>query len=59
MAQRTIAVILAPGMPRHGLWCPHCALPSAVEVDVWMLTRSGLRSIGTAWRCTEVEHGDR
>lgn len=59
MAQRVVTVVLTPGTPRHGLWCPRCALPSAVEVDVWMLTRQGLRLMCTVRRCVEADHGDR
>lgn len=52
MASRELSVYLVVGETRAGLWCPGCALPSRVEVDVWMLTRCGMSKVGTHTACT-------
>ena len=39
----------------HGLWCPRCALPSGVVVDVFGLTTTGVREMGTVKACSSPQ----
>lgn len=59
MAQRVVSIVVAVGTPRTGLWCSTCALPAAIEMDVWVLTRAGLRLLGVQTLCAEANHGAR
>ncbi|BBU22165.1 hypothetical protein [Mycobacterium xenopi] len=44
-------IVLEPGTPRTGLWCPKCMLPSGYEVALYGLFESGPRTVAWARRC--------
>ncbi|GIH91956.1 hypothetical protein Psi01_25860 [Planobispora siamensis] len=47
------------GTPRTGLWCERCALPSAVEVDVYFIVGSGEPMVaGTHSTCPGCSHAE-
>lgn len=48
---RVHVVVLHPGTPRYGLWCPSCLVSSGVECDVWSLRADCLLRVGTFRRC--------
>lgn len=57
----TGTVHLEPGIPRTGLWCARCRLPSVVEVNLygWTRTSWSMGLMGRARWCTECGHQPR
>jgi hypothetical protein len=55
MAERTVTITLIPGEPATGLWCDRCALPSRIEVPLYMATSRGVSTLRTVAYC--AEHG--
>jgi hypothetical protein len=46
---------VALGLPRVGLWCPICLLPSGYEADAFILTETGVSPAGTVRGCSESD----
>jgi hypothetical protein len=46
-----LRVHLTPGIPKTGLWCPTCLLPSRSEVPIYVLGENGPFCVGTANHC--------
>lgn len=55
MAPVTVGWI-TPGQVEVGLWCDRCLLPSAVRVQVAMVSDSGVQALGAAEACHECGH---
>lgn len=56
MANATAIGYIEHGEPRLGIWCERCALPSAIEVEVYLLTAGpSISTLGTLVFCTECE----
>ena len=55
MAKREITVTLATGEPKTGLWCDRCALPSRIDVPLYVLSSHGVGEPRMVVYCTE--HG--
>lgn len=55
MPKRDIVVTLIPGVPKTGLWCERCALPSRIEIPLHMLSSHGVSELTTVVYCDE--HG--
>lgn len=46
------------GEPHTGVWCDHCALPSAIEVFVALLIDGRLASVTSMRRCDSPDHDE-
>lgn len=54
MASAVVTIELVTfGEARTGVWCHDCLLPSAVEVDVRLVSGMHVLGTGTVWGCRD------
>ncbi|MDQ2628438.1 MAG: hypothetical protein M3Y90_15775, partial [Actinomycetota bacterium] len=56
-ADRTVTIHVQPDLSklRTGLWCPHCKLPSGIEVPLLTISGSGVGPLGVFRRCHDCD----
>lgn len=58
--ERPVAkLVLEPGEPREGAWCPTCLLPSAFEADLLSLTDEGVSLTAVVSYCDRCEQWEQ